>query len=205
MQQQSTLTFAVAAYDTPTIVEALGNYRKDKKKFDSLNEMFGIATMLADFKIPESSFVAALIANGTGYYDPMIYATFTYDGEVIGTGRTISAVDIRTNRRLFIVVLKPGVNVVIHDRFPQTSTRTCLVATTPTQSARALIGMTQSVWEDGVVIDMVNAGDFFGFEIDRRNAQVYIPYERTINKIRAAINMFAEADSKLKKRFELAA
>lgn len=195
--QQNKLTFAVGKLERSVIIEGLMNYREQKRKFDSLHEMFGIALLCSDFVLAENDLAAAKIANGTGYYDPLKSAIFTYNDEVIGTGRTISTTDIVTKRRLYIVVIKPGVNFILHDRYPQDAERVCLVSTSPVPLARILVGMSSNVWCDGILVDMVAAGDFFGFEIDRMDSRVFIPHEPMINKLRTAIDMFAQVEAKL--------
>jgi len=164
-------------------------YDMGREKIQSLNNLFETGLIHAHYEFDEAAVSDIDVGNGTGYYDPLAKAFFINEhGVAIGTGRSVRFLDTKSNRRLWIVVVQPGKNIIVHDRFSG-GEKGMLVCTSSLSGARDVIGMAPA-WTDGCTYDFVMACRLFGFEYDRSKNEVYMPHERNENGIDHLLHFF---------------
>jgi hypothetical protein len=142
-------------------------------RIDNLNELFNVGRTHADYFVSQEEFEKEARTNGTGYFDPLITAIFhDENGQPVPVNSGISMWDPKTNRRLFVVVIDQGNNLIVHDRYAP-GNRDCLVVTSKV-NGQALLGM-EPCWTPKVMFDFVNCCRMFGFEYDRHANTIYFP------------------------------
>lgn len=190
VMEDTTLKISVRFHSDEDVAAKMKEMRDaGREKITSLNNCFAVGLMQTHYEIDAASVEGVEIGNGTGYYDPLAKAIFINEhGVAIGTGRSVRFLDTKSNRRLWIVVVKPGKNIIVHDRFSGAE-RGTFVCTTDLNNARDIIGM-EPAWADGCTYDLAMACRLFGFEYDRRVNEVYMPRERKENGIDMMLNFF---------------
>lgn len=159
-------------------------------KLDTVME-FGAAH--ADYHVIDTEFEKENRGNGTGYYDPVADAMFVdADGKALPVNSSVYIHDTKTNRRLYVIVLMYGNNLVIHDRYSMES-RTVFVMTSQC-SANDLIGMNPA-WNDGCLYDLIGLSRLLGFEFDRTTNTVYAPRWKKNNWFKA--NNYQHVDHRI--------
>lgn len=156
------------------------NYSGSTPMTESVNDVFAIGLEQADYIAPESMFNMSDFGNGTGYYDPLMTVGFEDEsGKPVPNFSSVAIRDPKTKRRLYLIVLARGRNIIIHDRFTQNeNTRgTTLVATGC--SGTRLLNMNPA-WSENVH-DLMASAAVFGLEFDKRSNSVYIPKWRKEN------------------------
>lgn len=154
------------------------------KMVDKVEDVFNLALHHATYMAPHTMFDEANFANGTGYYDPLMTVGFVdEEGNPVPKFSSVALVDLKTNRRLYLIVLDHGRNIIVHDRFSQTPTskNTTLVATG--DAATRLLNLS-SCWSENTH-DLVQAATIFGLEYDKRSNSVYVPMFRKVNWFQA--------------------
>lgn len=128
--------------------------------------------------------------NGTGYLDPLCDIVFKNSaGQDLPAGSTITGIQTFTdqgvsgkNRRILIIVVSPGNNLVIHDRRTRVATDTeCLIVHSTKRDCEAFrkanrIHTLCATWSNNLV-DLILMADLFGFEIDKTNNKVLVPFD----------------------------
>lgn len=144
-----------------------------------LNDVFATALMHADYYVSDEQIAAVEIGNGTGYYDPLMSAVFLGDdGQPIPQFSSVAIADRKTNRRLYLIVVNKGVNIIVHDRHaPRDQNDVRLVKTGG--PATELLNMNKPLSSDSDS-SIVRAAIIFGFELDHNN-RVYVPVWKTNN------------------------
>lgn len=151
------------------------------EKVASINEVFDLALIQANYAAPTSAFEApSNLANGTGYYDPLIATRFVdEDNNPVPNGSSIAMLDKTTNRRLYVIVLADCNNIIIHDRYRQSGAKGSVILVATGGAATSLLHMNPA-WID-VSSDVVFASKMFGLEYDKRAENVYVPLWRKQN------------------------
>lgn len=160
--------------------------RSSKQFIGDLNDMFSLAAVHADYEVDSLKFAELDAGNGTGYYDPLITALFHNEiGQGIPDGSSVFIYDANTKRRLYVIVLYRGVNIILHDRYTSSHEvggdhhTTTIVATGG--PAKKLLRMNPA-WSINNKVDLINAAEIFGFEVDRINSKgVYVPFGKADN------------------------
>lgn len=171
-------------------------------KISDLNNLFALGLLQANYEFGMDAVEGEVIGNGTGYYDGLAAALFIDEkGEKVTTGKTIRFLDEKSLRRLYIVVVCPGMNVIIHDRysFTEDGFGGTLVCTSDAPGAREYIGM-EPAWAQGCTYDFVMACRLFGFEYDRSKNEVYMPRERKQNLFVSNVEFHLSASKRFMKK-----
>ena len=177
------------------------NYEEGRTKITSLNNLFAVGLIHAHYEFEASDLDGEDIGNGTGYYDPLTSAVFLDENGVAVEGtKTVRFLDEETHRRLYIVVVHPGMNVIIHDRysFTENGFGGTLVCTSGITYARNAIGM-EPAWSEGCMYDFVMACRMFGFEYDRRANEVFMPRGRVQNAFELGLEGAQEITRRIRK------
>lgn len=165
------------------------NGLKDERKLTTTDGILEIACQLADYTIGSAPFTAHKLTNGTGYYDPLTTVLFEdNEGNEIEGGCTISGFDTVTSRRVLMLVIEPGMNIVIHDRFKTHLREQAIVLSSAIPCMRDAIGM-NTAWSGNNHHDLAMMAKFFGFEYSRSDNYVYLPSERTENSMKLGIRI----------------
>lgn len=176
--------------------------RDDKReKITSLNNLFAVALQQTHYELKSDALSDEELNNGTGYYDPLCDAIFLdEDGQPVQSTKTVRYLDEKTSRRLYIVVVYPGMNVIIHDRysFTEDGFGGTLVCTSGVNYAKQAIGM-EPCWSEDCMYDFVMACRMFGFEYDRRSNEVYMPRERKENAFEIGLRGSQELTHRIRK------
>ncbi|BAS05002.1 hypothetical protein [Ralstonia phage RSF1] len=194
----------VRVHDSDVEASMKSNYDQGRDKIAGLNNLFAVGCMHADYEIT-AKLPTEEVSNSTGYFDPLASATFVcHDGETVVAGKTVRFLDERTHRRLYIIVVVPGMNVIIHDRysFTENGFAGVLACTSDVSGAREFIGM-EPVWSEGCQYDFVMACRLFGFEYDRSKNEVYMPRERKQNFFVSMQSFFFNATQRYSKKQEM--
>lgn len=182
MQNENALMITVKTVTDEAVKAKMDqNYAEGKTKIASLNNLFAIGLQQAHYEFEEDALQGENPRNGTGYYDPLDSAIFLDEnGQPVQSTKTVRFLDRETLRRVYILVIYPGMNLIIHDRYRGDSDSFALVCTSNVPGARAAIGM-EPAWAEDTMYDFVNACRMFGFEYDRGRNEVYMPRERKQN------------------------
>lgn len=180
------LVFPAVTRKLASIEKTTQDIRTSKQFIGDLNDLFSLAAVHADYEVNSVKFAEVETGNGAGYYDPLISAMFHDEtGRGIPDGSSVFINDVATKRRLYVVVLYRGINLIVHDRFESNDGEggdhhtTTIVATGG--PAKKLLRM-NPVWSIGNRVDLINAAEFFGFEVDRiNNKGIYVPFGKTDN------------------------
>uniref|UniRef100_A0AAU7PFE3 Uncharacterized protein n=1 Tax=Burkholderia phage vB_BgluM-SURPRISE13 TaxID=3159457 RepID=A0AAU7PFE3_9VIRU len=202
MNKKNVLTINVKT-NSDEAVEAkmTSNYEEGRTKIVGLNNLFAVGLIHAHYEFEASDVQDEDIGNGTGYYDPLTSAVFIDEQGVAVSGtKTVRFLDEKSYRRLYIIVVHPGMNVIIHDRFSFTEKGFAgtLVCTTGVNCARQAIGM-EPAWAEGCLYDFVMACRMFGFEYDRRSNEVYMPRRRVENAFEIGLQGAQEITNRIRK------
>ena len=153
-----------------------------QKFITNLNDLFGTALIHADYEVLRESVERFAIGNGTGYYDPLTRAVFLDEfGESVPDFSSIAIPDVKTNRRLYLIVLSKGKNIIVHDHHSAKACSDVCLAKTGGPETR-LFNM-EPTWVTGITADFFNAANIFGFEVNRREEtpSAYVPKWKTDN------------------------
>ncbi|YP_009213053.1 hypothetical protein AVU38_gp204 [Ralstonia phage RSL2] len=201
------LNVVVKTITEEDVVASMRNNRdQGREKITSLNNLFAVGLQQANYEFDMAAVEGEDIGTGMGYYDPLAAAVFLDEqGQKVTAGKTVRFLDEKTHRRLYIVVLQPGMNVIIHDRFSFTENGFggTLVCTTDATGARDYIGM-EPAWSEGCMYDFVMACRLFGFEYDRSKNEVYMPRERKQNLFVSNIEFQLNASHRFMKKQRMA-
>ena len=186
MNATNQLNIPVTARALAVVEKTTQDIRTSKQFIGDLSELFSLASMHADYGVDPLEFAEINASSGTGYYDQLMTTVFhDKDGSVVPNGSSISINDVNTKRRLYVIVLHAGVNIILHDRYQSNDGQggvhhtTAIVATGG--PATKLLRM-NPVWSIGNRVDLINAAEIFGFEVDRiNNKGVYVPFGKANN------------------------
>lgn len=165
-----------------SVNEAMNLMFNAQKCITSLNDLFGTALVHADYVVTDEAVGRFEIGNGTGYYDPLVHAVFLDDAaQPVPDFSSVAIADVKTKRRLYLIVLAKGKNVIVHDHHSPSGADDIRLAKTGGPETR-LFNM-DPVWHTGVTADLINAANLFGFEINRREETptVYVPRWKSDN------------------------
>jgi hypothetical protein len=169
------------------------------EKIGTLNNLFAVGLMMAHYSFEWASLEGQVVRNGTGYYDPLASVVFVdEEGQPVQPTKTVSYFDEETQRRCYIVVVYPGLNIVIHDRYRMNSDAFVLVCTSDVHCARNSLGM-EPAWAEGVTYDFVMLCRMLGFEYDRARNEVYLPRERKENAFEIGLQGSNAVANKIRK------
>jgi len=162
--------------------------------------MFEVAMVIADYQISVSNFAEGDWSNGTGYYDPLCFHVFEdADGDEVEAGSSISVYDVKTSRRLYILVVEPGVNLVFHDRF-STKEGGTIVLSSDIAQIRTSVGI-EEPWCKDVPHDMAMLAHLLGIEYSRSNNHGYVPWNhRPLNSVQIGMKVAKNLQAALKRR-----
>lgn len=202
MDKKNVLTIRVKT-NSDEAVEAkmTSNYDEGRTKIVGLNNLFAVGLIHAHYEFEANDLQGEDIGNGTGYYDPLTTAVFLDEQGVAVSGtKTVRFLDEKSYRRLYIIVVHPGMNVIVHDRFSFTEKGFAgtLVCTSGVNCARQAIGM-EPAWSEGCLYDFVMACRMFGFEYDRRSNEVYMPRHRVENAFEIGLQGAQEVTNRIRK------
>lgn len=155
-------------------------------KITSLKDLFNVGRMHADYVVSQQEFEKEKRTNGTGYYDPLTTAWFKDEaGELIPVNSGVTLWDPETNRRIFLIVLEHGNNIVVHDRYLNGDRGVLTVSAKV--NGQGLLNM-NPCWSEGCLYDLIQCSNMFGFEFDRHANNVYYPSWRKDNWFKACRN-----------------
>lgn len=167
--------------------EAIAHYRKEFKTIDMASTIFEMALAFTDYVLEES--VTEDLTNGGAYFDPLTSAIFysSLGGAPLETGATIAmnkVVDGVVIRRLYVIVVKTGVNIILHDRYSIASGSVAdflVVKTAQRGSCNFAAGYnlltSTNVWGN-CFADRIRMADIFGLEVKKEDGTVYPPSQR---------------------------
>lgn len=171
-------TIAVARSMVDTTMQYISALRGEYgDRTSSLRAVVDIGIAGVDYFLKDSTiFEGGELSNGTGYYDPLTRAVFVDEtGCNVPAGNTVYMYDSVTNRRLYVVIVVPGLNVIYHERYSKDDPRYIIVMTASIPGMREGAGMTPC-WTEGCIYDLVMASHLFGLEYDRTGNSVYVPH-----------------------------
>jgi hypothetical protein len=151
-------------------------------RLTSLDLFFNMARLHADYVVTKDEFLKADRTNGTGYFNPLQSAIFVdANGIMVPVNSGIALWDPATDRRIFVVVLEPGLNIVVHDKISKNDRhqRATIIATSKV-NVQGILGM-NPVWEESNIHDLLHAARLFGFEFDRHSNSIIVPTRRVAN------------------------
>jgi hypothetical protein len=184
-QNDDQLIINVTASDNEVVKTVMKAHKKDfGDKITNLNELFLIGLMHADYNTDKSQIDYTEIGNGTGYYDPLTDAVFVDEqGFAIPDNSSVSIYDPKSSRRLYVIVLEKGNNIIVHDRYSHDSTlkdQKTILTVTGKGRCQNLLNM-YPCWSTGSIYDLAQCSNMFGFEFDRFGNDVYVPFSRMDN------------------------
>lgn len=141
-------------------------------QISNLQELLESVVHYSDYRIDITSKLDySTIGNGTGYYDPLATAIFVdQHGDVAEDNSILYIHDTRTDRSLFIIILRKGTNIIIHDRYPHFDNGVMVVTGGPLTK---VLGM-NPCWTNDIPSDLVKAAEIFGYEVVRNDKPVIV-------------------------------
>jgi hypothetical protein len=157
----------------------------------SLDVLFTLGRCHAEYVAHDFPYQFVNLGDGSDYYRAVTSAIFEDDkGFAVSNNYAVSIFDHNTNKRLYVIVLEKGNNIVVHDLFPRAQghgrppeTDTILVANSKIDHEK-ILGM-QPRWAEGCTYDLAMCARMFGFTFDHLNDVVNIPKERRDNWFKA--------------------
>lgn len=187
-QNNNQLIIKVVPIDAQTVVVHMKDHLDFKNDgVSSLDVLFTLGRCHADYVAPEFDYEFVLLGDGTDYYRAVTSAIFEDDkGFAISNNSAVSIFDHNTNKRLYVIVLEKGNNIVVHDLLPRAHKRrdptdgvNALVANSKVDH-QTLLGMNPG-WVEHCVYDLAMCARMFGFTFNRFKDTVDVPRERRDN------------------------
>jgi hypothetical protein len=148
----------------------------------SLDLFFNIARLHSDYAVSKEEFLKADRTDSDGGYTSILSAIFVdFAGKPVPVNSGIALWDPDSDRRLFVVILEPGVNILVYDKLRKDERNLQAVLLSAAEfDVGGLLGM-KSRWEESNIHDLLNCARLFGFEFDRNSNCVVVPTKRATN------------------------
>lgn len=149
---------------------------------NDLATVFLEACSRAQYLVP-AKILTMVIGDGNGYYGPLRHVVLVdEDDNPIPANSSVAVKDPVMNRMVYVIVLAPGDNLVIHRHHVDTNNRFRLIATGHGRM-KTILGMDMG-WNNNIH-GLINAARIFNMEFDQEGGNVVIVPGRTDNFFKA--------------------
>lgn len=181
-------------FRSQTLIESLQRYiEREGTTFASLSDAFSIAAIMADYAITTGVNFDSLVDNNFEkiYSDITTYELTDENGRKLNPMDAVGLLDYVNDRTLYVVVLRPGKNMVFFQKSGERDPVDEIGFLGPKLIKRGL--RMEPTWKGNNNFDKVMLAQTFGFDYDKKDDKIIVPLGRVESDF--ALNKLIHAET----------